>query len=141
MHFATVTEVDSDYNSHPSAHVAKTDLEPSLYDLGSGLACSRDGINFYLKGVYVKVLRTGFIQFYKIDYEWISALFKTGFIVKEENRGFGIGILTGTNTSSAISNLNLGTFYGAFFKKGNTALVSTFGSCPFPAVRNYVSII
>lgn len=139
MHYANITETNKDYKSHPTSHLVKTDLDPALYDLGSGLACTRDKVNYYLKGVYVKVLTTGFIQFYKVDYEWISNLFKTGFSAKQDGRGFGLGIITGSNATKAFSNLNLGTFYGAFFKKGSTTLVSTFGSCPFPAVRRYVS--
>lgn len=139
MHYANITETSNDYKSHPNYHLAKTDLDPSLYDYGSGLACTRDNVNFYLKGVYVKVLTTGFIQFYKVDYEWIGNLFKTGFSVKLEGRVPGLAIITGSNATTAVTKLNIGNFYGAFFKKGSTTLVSTFGSCPFPAIRRYVS--
>lgn len=140
MHYANITDINKYYNSHSASHLAKTDLDPTLFDFGSGLACTRDKVNFYLKGVYVKLLKTGYIQIFKVDYEWISHLFKSGFSSKQEGRAAGLGIITGANASAVISDLNLGNFYGAFFKKGNTTLVSTFGSCPFPAIRRYVSL-
>lgn len=140
MHYANITEINKDYKSHTTSHLAKTDLDPTLFDFGSGLACTRDKVNFYLKGVYIKLLKTGYIQFFKVDYEWISYLFKSGFSAKQEGRAAGLGIITGTNASAVISDLNLGNFYGAFFKKGNTTIVSTFGSCPFPAIRRYVRL-
>lgn len=111
----------------------KTDLDPALYDIGSGLACSYDNINYYLKGVYFKKGDLGFVEFTKLDKKWISYLFSVNFKVKIETK---------TTTSTTVTIKTGGSsyvekpLYGLFYKKSN----GVFGECPYNAQRKFVSI-
>uniref|UniRef100_T1GI26 Peptidase S1 domain-containing protein n=1 Tax=Megaselia scalaris TaxID=36166 RepID=T1GI26_MEGSC len=75
MHYANTTELDLGYTLHPVNHCAKIDLDPSLVDMGSGLACTVDDIHYHLKGVFTKVRSDGYLEFTRPDMEWISYLF------------------------------------------------------------------
>lgn len=75
MHYANTTNLDLEYKLHPVNHCAKIDLDSSLVDFGSGLACSVDGIHYHLKGVYTKQRNDEYLEFTRPDMEWIHYLF------------------------------------------------------------------
>lgn len=111
MHYANLTEINQDYSNHPSTHWAKTDIDPTLLDLGSGLACTRDFVNYYLKGIYVGVLTTGYVEFIKFDLSWISHLFTSQF-AEAQFVGGDLGVQTGSQGIAAHVGENIGVQTG-----------------------------
>lgn len=111
--------------------MVKTDLEPALYDIGSGLSCSYDNINYYLKGVYLRKRETGFVEFSKVDSKWISYLFSVNFkIMKKVVETTPVVTLSTESSVSVDKHL-----FGAFYKKAN----GLYGECPYNAQRKFVS--
>lgn len=143
MHYANLTEVNQDYDAHPSTHWAKTDIDPALFDLGSGLACTRDFVNYYLKGVYVGVLATGYVEFVKFDFSWISHLFISQF-AGGQFVGGDLGVQTSSEASISVHGFENGgsTVFTELKPQVSTSVTTThqssFGNCPYVAERKFV---
>lgn len=108
-------------------------MDPALYDIGSGLACSYDNINYYLKGIYLKKRDTGLVEFTKPDFKWISYLFSVNF--KLTKTVVEITTQTGIDVESKNNGVVDRNLFGLFYKKTN----GLFGECPYNAQRKFVS--
>lgn len=137
MHYANLTEISQDYDAHPSTHWAQTDIDPALFDLGSGLACSRDFVNYYLKGVYVGVLTTGYVEFVKFDLSWISHLFTSQFS-GGQFVGSDIGIQTSSESSFTETSAVFTELKPHISTSVHTTSESSFQSCPYATERRFV---
>lgn len=115
IHYSNVTQ--SDNPMLKSSYLFKTDLAPSLYDVGSGLSCSSDRITYYLKGVYVRKRETGLVEIKRLDTEWIQHLFSVNFE---------------TTSSTAKTTTAIKVTTTSFYNK-------TKGECSFNAQRKFVS--
>lgn len=104
------------------SYTLKTDLDPSQYDIGSGLSCSYDKINYYLKGVIFRKGETGLVEATTPDSKWIRHLFTVNFKI--------------TTTLTTTNNIEKKLF-GAFYKTTN----NVYGECHYNAQRKFVSSI
>lgn len=146
MHYANLTEINQDYDAHPSTHWAKTDIDPALFDLGSGLSCTKDFVNYYLKGVYVGISITGYVEFVKFDLSWISNLFISQF-AGGEFVGGDLGHQTSTEGKGSISITGFGNGGSSVFTElkpqvstsVTTTSESSFGNCQYSTQRKYVN--
>lgn len=113
--------------------MVKTDLDPVLYDIGSGLSCSYDNVNYYLKGVYLRKRETGFVEFIKVDSKWITYLFSVNFKINKKVVETQTTAILSVSTETSVSVDK--KLFGAFYKKTN----GLFGECPYNAQRKFVS--
>lgn len=78
MHYTNVQPSANVYDPNSRNHIGQTEIDTSLVDPGSALACSRDQVSYYLKGIYTRKIGTNEIEFTRPDLTWINGLLSGG---------------------------------------------------------------